>query len=269
MQYTIKHLRLGEIVDQAIAIVRNRFVTLFSILLIALIPVAIIQGLVFQSIAPVVPPGTPPPEVWRFYVAWFLQYWPLMLGMFLLGFLVTNPISSAAVVEAVGAEYLGKPISTMEALRLAIRKWPRYVWTNILAAVCYVVAYLCCLLPVVLPIFFFALWQSVVIFENLSGISALKRSTKLIAPNWLMRLVLGIVIFAIQFLLGLSANFIPEVHLRVVASVLLQSGMMLISSAAYVVFYFSCRSGLENFDLHHLAESIGAELEEIPTGDLS
>jgi len=31
------------------------------------------------------------------------------------------------------------------------------------------------------------------------------------------------------------------------------------STASFVVFYFSCRCHVENFDLHYLAQSIGAE----------
>ena len=40
----------------------------------------------------------------------------------------------------------------------------------------------------------------------------------------------------------------------------------MIWSAAFVVFYFSCRCNVENFDLHYLAESIGAQPAEIGTG---
>jgi hypothetical protein len=51
--------------------------------------------------------------------------------------------------------------------------------------------------------------------------------------------------------------------LQIIGSTLLQAVTTIIWTAAGVVFYFSCRCAVENFDLHYLAEAIG-EPEAMP-----
>jgi hypothetical protein len=51
-----------------------------------------------------------------------------------------------------------------------------------------------------------------------------------------------------------------------IASTLLQALTTILWTAALVVFYFSCRCNVENFDLHYLAEAIGVEPLAIENG---
>ena len=61
--------------------------------------------------------------------------------------------------------------------------------------------------------------------------------------------VLVLLLAAIGFGVGFGLRFIPEPHVRVIVSGLLQTIMGLFGAAAVVVLYFECRCGLEHFDL--------------------
>ncbi len=112
----------------------------------------------------------------------------------------------------------------------------------------------------IIPGILFALWfglsQHVVVLEDLSGTAALGRSKVLVRPNLGTFLVLGIIVFFIAFLLGMGAGLVPQKHVQTVLTILISAGVTLFSTAAFVVFYFSCRCSVENFDLEHLAASI-------------
>ena len=99
------------------------------------------------------------------------------------------------------------------------------------------------------------------VLEKISGGAALRRSKQLVSGNIGTLFVLGIIIFAIGFGIGLVAGMIPQIHVQIVVRVLLQAVMTILSTAALVVFYFSCRCEKDNFDLEHLAQSMG---ESVP-----
>jgi hypothetical protein len=60
---------------------------------------------------------------------------------------------------------------------------------------------------------------------------------------------------------------VPQPHVQMIVQVLLQAALTLFSTAAMVVFYFSCRCGVENFDLEHLAASVGSDQGKPPVLD--
>jgi hypothetical protein len=266
MPYPIKQMRLGEIFDQAIAIVRDHYVLLFSILFALQIPVQLVQYFFLLSFAPVILPDSPPQEAWQLLVNWLARYWPWLLGVVLLNVFVVYPISMAALNEAIVGQYLGRRITFTEAIRRAAQKLLPFEGTMLLAWLCYAGAYCLCFLPVFLPLFFFALWQQVVVVEGIAGVAALRRSTYLVRQDWLTFFVLGLVIFVFSLMLNFGANFIRQPHLRIVTGTLLQAVTTLVSTAALVVFYFSSRCKSENFDLHFLAESIGSQVLETEPG---
>ncbi|HIE97202.1 MAG TPA: hypothetical protein EYQ63_09345 [Fuerstia sp.] len=75
--------------------------------------------------------------------------------------------------------------------------------------------------------------------------------------------VLGILIAAIGFGVGRVALLVPQPHIQLILEVIMQAVMTILSTAAMVVFYFSCRCGHENFDLEHLAQSMGESTAEV------
>jgi hypothetical protein len=268
MSYTIKHMGLGGILDQAIAITRDHFKLLFTIMLLLLIPFSLLQGFIMFSIQPALPPD-PTPEDYLHQQEVLASYWPLIGILVLVQALVVLPVTNGAVIAAVARLYLGKSITAMEAIAEGFRRLGPLLLTSILVYLAVVGGLMLCIIPGIYFSIWFGLAQHVVMIERLSGVAALKRSKQLVHKDRGTFLALIIVMIVISFLIGAAAVFIPQPHLELIASTLLQALTTILWTAALVVFYFSCRCNVENFDLHYLAEAIGAEPVAIENGQMS
>jgi hypothetical protein len=106
-----------------------------------------------------------------------------------------------------------------------------------------------------------------VVIENVGGVAAMKRSKQLMAGNIGTVFVLGLLVGLINAGITFAANLIPQPHVQVVALALINGVVTIFASAAFVVFYFSCRCKHEQFDLALLAQAVGAETPaDVPTG---
>jgi hypothetical protein len=258
MSYQIKHMGLGGILDQAIAVVRDNFVLLFSIMLMTLIPLFLVQGFLLLAITPELPPDATMQEILdaRRVQA---SYWPWTTGVSLLYLFVALPVANAAVIQAIARSYLGQPITAIDAIKHALRRFFPLIGTTVLI-------YLAIwggLILLIIPGIYFAIWfglsQHVVVIEGIAGTKALKRSKKLVHKDRGTFLALAIIVTVISFMVSMGSSYIPQPHVRVVGASLIQALTTMLWAAAFVVFYFSCRCGVENFDLHFLAEQINAE----------
>ena len=80
---------------------------------------------------------------------------------------------------------------------------------------------------------------------------------------------LGLLLWVIIVGLSLGAGVIPQIHTRIFAAAFIQGIVTLIAAATFVVFYFSCRCKVENFDLQVLADAIGEEnVDQANEGDV-
>jgi len=79
--------------------------------------------------------------------------------------------------------------------------------------------------------------------------------------------VLGVIMFFVYLMGGVAGNMIPTAAGKVIVQVLVNAVIYSYDIAITVVFYFSCRCKLENFDLTMLAHAVGAEapVEVSPT----
>ncbi len=258
MSYTLKHLGLGGILDQAIAIIRDNFVLLFSIMLVVLIPVLLVQGFFVYTVTPQLPPHPTMQDVMHARQAQ-AHYWPWILGISLLELVIVIPIANAAVIQAVARLYLGQPITATEAITHGLRRFLPLLGTTVLM---YLVIW-GGLILLIIPGLYFAIWfglsQHVVVIEGSAGPKALGRSKKLVHKDRGTFLALMIILGVITFLVNLGLNYIPQPHLQVIAGAFLRALTTMLWTASLVVFYFSCRCAVENFDLHHLAASIQPE----------
>jgi hypothetical protein len=184
------------------------------------------------------------------------------MGLTVLNVFFIIPLTNAAVIHAVARLYLSEPVTAGGALRHALNRLAPLVGTTVLMMLAIWGGMILCLVPGILFALWFGLSQHVVIIEGLSGPKALGRSKQLVRPNMGTLLVLGLVMGAITFGVGFSANFIPHVYLRAITATLLNAVTTMLWTAAGVVFYFSCRCGVENFDLEYLAHSIGRDDDE-------
>ena len=120
-------------------------------------------------------------------------------------------------------------------------------------------------IPGIIAAFWFSLTTQVVVVERVSGVAALKRSRNLMRGNVGTVFVLGIVLGMISIGMQVGSQFIPQIHAKNLAAVLINCVFPIFSSVAMVVFYFSCRCKNEQFDLQLLAQNVAGEA----TGDVA
>jgi ABC-type antimicrobial peptide transport system permease subunit len=100
-----------------------------------------------------------------------------------------------------------------------------------------------------------------VILEGRSGMDALRRSRALMKGNIGTAFVLGFLLSVIGFCLGTVAGLLPGL-IGAVAAAIIQTICFILGVAALVVFYFTSRCKLENFDLTILARTVSRDVLE-------
>lgn len=253
MKYEIKALSLGEILDQGIKLVRDKFGLLMGIMALTVVPFQIGVALFSTQLQPV--PGQPPqlPPLGMLLTQLALVY----------GFLlVILPLANAAVVYTAARTYLGQETALGDSFRHALRRLPALIGTSILMGLAIMGGLILFIIPGILCALWFMLAQQVAVLEPLSGGPALSRSKALMKGNMGTAMVLGIVIGVINIGLGMVSNLLPHPFNAISAGVM--AGVTtLISTCTFVVFYFSCRCKLDNFDLEVLANEVdGGESDD-------
>lgn len=247
MKYEIKALSLGEILDQGIKLIRDKFGLLMGIMTFTVIPAQIAIALFTNQFQPVAgqPPQLPAPSVL------FTQ-----IGLVYGFILVVLPFANAAVVYTTARTYLGQDASLSDSFGHAIRRLPALIWTFILMGLAIMGGLILFIIPGILFAFWFMLAQQVAVLEPLNGGPALSRSKALMKGNIGTAMVLGFVLGIINAFLGAASGFLPAPFNAIVTGVL--AGVTtLVSTCTFVVFYFSCRCKLDNFDLDVLANEVG------------
>lgn len=258
MKYEIREQSIGGILDQAIALTKNHFGSFFAVVAVTLLPVGLLQAGVNIAIMPQNMPLIPTPEESIAIQKAQLENLPIIMGMALLALIVV-PIMNAAMVRIVANSYLGKESSMGDAIGSAFGLLIPLYWTWLLVFLAVFVGMILCVVPGIIAAFWFSLATQVVVIERVNGIAALKRSRELMRSNIGTVFVLGIVLGMISFGIQIGARFIPQIHVQNIAAVVISCVFTIFSSAAMVVFYFSCRCKNEDFDLQLLAQNVAGE----------
>lgn len=256
MKYEVKELTVGGILDQAISIVKNRFSLLFGIAFVLYVPCSILLGLWATSIMPELPEGILTLEQAAAFEAKVLETLPVTISISLLVSLIVVPLTNAAVIHAIAKEYLQKPTSLGEAFSKSLSLILPLIGTGILVGLAVMGGMFLLIIPGIIFAFWFMLYMHVVVIEGVSGVAAMKRSKALMKGNvskaFLLLLLVGVISWCVQLAGGMVGGYPGVVVQNLLAGV-----VMVFSSAAMVVFYFSCRCKNEAFDLTLLAASIG------------
>jgi hypothetical protein len=254
--YRIQQLKLTGILDQAVAIVKDNFGLLFTIVAICWIPLQLLSGIIALTMVPTFD-GQPTPEQMRAVdPAQMMIFGVVLMVLGLVQGLIALPLMNAAVIYAVAEKYLGREVTAGDALRKGLTKIAPLIGTAILMYLAVFGGLILLIIPGILFALWFGLSQHTVVLENLSGTRALSRSKELVRPNMGTFLMLGILVFVISALAGAGSQMIPQKFVAMIVNVLVTSAITLFSIAVFVVFYFSCRCAVENFDLEHLAALI-------------
>jgi hypothetical protein len=260
MRYEIREMEVGGILDQAIKITKDHFWLFLKISAVLLVPFSIITGLLVLWNMPDVPTLSQA----RMYAAGG-QYAasPSLMSIIsittLINLVIVYPLTDAALIYAIANCYLEKPIGVGPAFRRAGRIIFPLIGTWILTYLVIVLGLVLLIIPGIIFALWFSLISRVVVIEGVSGTTAMSRSKTLMKGNIGTAMAVGFVVFIISLLINWAPRLIPQAELRVVIYSILQAIVSFFIAAAWVVFYFSCRCKVENFDLTVLADSVAAE----------
>lgn len=282
----LRPLRVGEVLDVALKIYRDRFGTLVRTVAVVVIPVAVLVTLVEISmpdsaVAPpddVFAPFDPQTEPLAPNAEPFGQIDGGEVAAGLAGLLVTTllrwlatTLATAACFAIVSGAYLDRETDWRGSLRFATSRFRPLLWLYTVYGVLLVLAFLALVVP---GIYLFVAWAvavPVLLFEDVRGRKALRRSRQLLQGRWwptaallvLVAILTGVVQVGITgALIGVFALGGGEV-VDIVAGGLAEAvGNMLtipFAAAATTVLYFDALVRKEAFDLAQLAEGMGVE----------
>jgi hypothetical protein len=267
MRYEIRSLELGGILDQAIALMKNHQALLFGIVLVFMAPLELI-GAVAQILDPV---HVPVPAMFLGSRALPTTADPLALRLaqfqFFASIFFVYPISNAAVIAAAAYVYLDRPTSARACIRHGFKVFFPVVLTSIIGWTLILLGSCALLVPGIILFLMFWVTTHVVVIEGTWGPAALKRSAALMKGNMSTAFVLGFLIGVAQVALTFAAYRLLNFRVAIGVCAILRILFFLLMASAGVVFYFSNRCKLENFDLILLADSVAEEDEQEPDAD--
>ncbi|MGQ0521824.1 MAG: hypothetical protein ACT4PX_11835 [Actinomycetota bacterium] len=269
----LRPLAVGEILDLAIKIYRERFAHLVKAVGVVVAPVSVLGALIQLSLPdsestfdgevdelgrPVIESG---------------DVWGLAAGLIALGLVsyVASQLAAAASFKLVSGAYLDEEPDWRRSLSFATGRLGSLVWLTIVFAVLLLLAVLACFLP---GVYFYVAWTvavPVLLLEDVRGRKALKRSRALVKGRWwptagvlLVAFILsGMVQFVFSGLLlavaSAGSNDLVDATAQAVANTAASVLTTPFTAAVIMVVYFDLRVRKEGFDLELLAQRVGVE----------
>lgn len=245
MNYQVRQLSFGEILDQSFKVLRDNFVVLTSIMAVFYVPYMLVTSLLRPSSEAGVP-NLPDMRT-------------MMVGLVgALVMLAALPLTQLATTRAVSDAYLRAPTTLADAYRAALKLYLPYMGTCLLLGL----ALMGLMLLFVVPAIYFgvawALIGPVAVVEGVFGGAAMKRSRALTKGHWWRTWAVFLVAVVIAGVVGAGVNAvfqaIPLLGPALVG--LVQSIAGAYTSIVLVVLYVDLRCRNEDFDLQLLASQV-------------
>lgn len=269
----------GDILEFAFRIYRQRFGILVRAVAVVVIPVSLLAVLVLLATPTVefAPPSETQPggQVATDPLAG-LDGSDIALGvagLFLVGGLgaLANQLATAASFMIVTGAYLGVEPTWQESVRFAGRRLWSLLWLQLVYGVLLALAFIAFVIPGIYLAVAWAVAVPVLLFEDLRGFSALRRSRELLRGRWwptaglllLVALVTGVVQAVINALLpalaagagGSGLRTLSEAAAGLLGSVITTPFM----AAVITVLFFDALVRKEGFGVNELALRVGVE----------
>jgi hypothetical protein len=267
----LRPLSVGEILDAGFRLFRHRFGTLVGCIFLPIVPLYILGTIIVGSTDPTAFDVNAPVD----------NSGTAVLGRFIDQILssVAAALAVAACFKAISAAYLGEKAGVGDSLRYAAGRFLPLI-------VCYIVTVII-LIPAFIALIIPGIWLSVklsmafpaLVCEKAGPLRSIGRSWELTKDNWWRvfgtLLVVIILIFVISIALGgvlgavlLSSDSVSEVAFAVLTTVI---GLLIAAitypliAAVVTVIYYDLRVRNEGFDLHLLAQGVGADAARFET----
>ncbi|HMJ35760.1 MAG TPA: hypothetical protein VK501_17785 [Baekduia sp.] len=281
----MRPLNLGETLDASIKIVRERWRTLATVMVVVALPIQLLDILIVSSTTDVYEIGTglttgsgSSSTTYSDEGAYIAGQLAMQL-LSVLGYL----IGTVACYRAIADSYLGRRSSAADSLRFAARRLGATLWLTILL----VVGLVCALFALVVPAIWLAIAWSVAIpallVEGRGGAAALKRSFALVKDRWwstlgrlavayiLVTVVTGIltVVLLVPAVWAVDSTSFGALVLEHLANFAVSLVTTPFLAAVITLVYFDLRVRKEGFDLALLAERMGGAPAEAPAPGLA
>jgi hypothetical protein len=274
---SLRPLGVGEILDTALTIYRQRAGTLMRAVVMVVAPVQVLSAIVSLSAGSIDTSttgdspfinGTGPDATLDGKA--LLGFIVVVVGVGLLGFLASQ-LATAACLKSVSSAYLSGDPDWRETLRFALSRLGSLIWLDILYGLGLALAFVACIAP---SVYFYGAWAvatPVLLIEGIKGSKALGRSRRLVKGRWgptfLVVALAGILGAIVQtaisgVLVGVAAGGANDVAGAVANAIGGTISAVLVTpfaAAVAVVLYFDLRVRKEGFDLELLAQRVGVE----------
>lgn len=270
----LRPLSVGEILDLAIKIYRQRFVAMAKAVAVVVAPVAVVTALVQLSLSPdssssILGPidATGQPNIDGG------ELWSLIAGFLAAGTLayIAAQLATAASFKLVAGAYLDEPPDWRGSLSFALSRLGPLLWLTFVFGVLLVLGFVACILP---GFYLYVAWSvavPVLLLEDVRGRKALKRSKQLVKGRWwsilgaivvaliLAGIVQGVFSGVLLGVIGTADNAIVTAIAGAIANTAASVLTTPFTAAVIMGLYFDLRVRKEGFDLELLARRVGVE----------
>ncbi len=302
----LRPLGVGERIDASFKIWTRNFVQMAKAMLVIAIPAGIVQALIQASTANGVTPSTSygSPTVFPESTGASSD---VFLGGLVLSYVVGLMVAALSITtmfRIVADAYLGQTVDWRKALRAGWSRMLGAIWISfmfsltiaviglvvalsfVVAAVIgsrgvgWIVAVVLGLAALVFVVWFYIaahLATPLLMLENARGLSAIRRSIRLVRGSWwsvfgtvlLMALIVGVAGVVVGLVFGIvlvaahdsvTAAVIANFCIRTISLVLFTP----LSSAVAVILAIDMRVRKEGFDIQYLAEQLGSQVGSEP-----
>lgn len=260
----LRPLGIGEILDAAINIYRNRFTTLVKVVAVVVLPVQVVSALVQISIqggdrdtASVVGAGV------------------ALVLVGIIGF-VASQLATATSLRVVSNAYMNEHEDWRSSLSFALNRIWSLIGMSILVGFLGGLGLLLCIVPGVYFLVSWAVAIPVLLLENKRAGQSMRRSRELVKGRWWPVLACEFTAFLLSAIVAsvLQAVFIGAafgsssttvtILAGVISGTLAASLTTPFTAAVTAVLYFDLRVRKEGFDLELLARTLGQDPPAAP-----
>ncbi len=208
MEYAnLRPLGIGEVLDSALRIYRERFGALAISVAFVVVPLQVVEVL-FQISRPA------ERTVFRSQGALLVTSGPstnTTLALLLVTVLVslfTTALAQGASMRIIADQYLGTETSWSASLRAALKQIWSLLWVGLLSGVCWLLGLMACGIPGVYLYVAFSVVIPVLLMEGTKGGKALGRSRRLVSGRWWPTFAALLVVALLSYVLTLLATLL-------------------------------------------------------------
>lgn len=278
----LRPLRVGEVLDVAINIYRERFGDLTRAVAIVVVPISVLNAVVTLSAGTASDLtrtettntgfGTTTTTTFDSSAAWAFGVGFLLVTIVSM---IATELATAASFDIVSGTYLDRTPTWSDSLRFARSRLRSLIWLQLVYVVLLVLGLLGCVIP---GIYFYVAWAlavPVLLFEDVRGRKALKRSRELLKGRWWPTAAVLVLVFILNGIISVAlrgvflgvlrsseSEFVDALGTAVAngaASVLTTP----FAAAATAVLYYDALVRKEGFDLQQMAAGFGLDAPDV------